>query len=181
MKENQSKKSGAKKVEPVVEVEALEDIEEVEVVDVEPEVDEEKDGTTPDGEEAQELLLRELLNDEMSLKPLPHPSILVGYEKVLPGSAERIFKMSENQKQHSQDMERERLRNKNRERLLSVIFGFILGLVGLGIGLYLSVIGETYVSIAIFVVTIVGIVGIFIYKSAFRFNLQDQEKDDDDE
>jgi len=32
--------------------------------------------------------------------PLPHPSVLAGYDDVVPGSAERILRMAEKQLEH---------------------------------------------------------------------------------
>jgi uncharacterized membrane protein len=37
--------------------------------------------------------------------PLPHPSELEGYEAILPGAAERIFALVENQSNHRQGLE----------------------------------------------------------------------------
>lgn len=38
--------------------------------------------------------------------PIPPPSIIKGYEDILPGTAERIVSMAENQAKHRQDMEK---------------------------------------------------------------------------
>lgn len=37
--------------------------------------------------------------------PMPHPNILKGYEEVLPGAAERILQMAENEQQHRHKQE----------------------------------------------------------------------------
>ena len=37
--------------------------------------------------------------------PIPPPSIIEGYERVLPGSADRIISMAEKQSEHRQKME----------------------------------------------------------------------------
>lgn len=37
---------------------------------------------------------------EVFLGPVPHPEILQGYEKVIPGAAERILMMAEQQQEH---------------------------------------------------------------------------------
>ncbi|MGH4022041.1 MAG: DUF2335 domain-containing protein [Pseudonocardiaceae bacterium] len=37
--------------------------------------------------------------------PLPHPNLFARYDEVLPGSAERIFRMTEKQLQHSIELE----------------------------------------------------------------------------
>ncbi len=59
--------------------------------------------------------------------PIPPPSIIKGYEDVLPGTAERIVVMAENQARHRQDMERIMIEAEARDSLLGVLFAFILG------------------------------------------------------
>lgn len=41
--------------------------------------------------------------------PIPAPDILEGYERILPGSAERVIAMAEQQAQHRRDLERRQL------------------------------------------------------------------------
>jgi len=50
--------------------------------------------------------------------PLPHPEILSGYEKVLPGSADRILKMAEKQQDHRISNENKLVDAENQSRLL---------------------------------------------------------------
>lgn len=59
--------------------------------------------------------------------PLPPPSIIKGYEDVLPGAAERILEMAEKQSEHRQFMERKMISTESRDSLLGVVFAFVLG------------------------------------------------------
>lgn len=59
--------------------------------------------------------------------PIPPPSIIKGYEDILPGTAERIVSMAENQAKHRQDMEKIMVSAEARDSLLGVVFAFILG------------------------------------------------------
>jgi len=45
--------------------------------------------------------------------PIPHPTILKGYEKVLPGSADRILSMTEKEGEHRRKIETELVKNDN--------------------------------------------------------------------
>ncbi len=45
------------------------------------------------------------LREERHSGPLPHPVILAAYEEIMPGAAERIFKMAERQSVHRQELE----------------------------------------------------------------------------
>lgn len=59
--------------------------------------------------------------------PIPPPSIIEGYERVLPGSADRIITMAEKQSEHRQKMEEKMISAESRDSLLGVIFAFLLG------------------------------------------------------
>ena len=45
--------------------------------------------------------------------PIPPPSMMEQYEGTLPGSADRILKMAENQSEHRQSLEKQRLSFSN--------------------------------------------------------------------
>lgn len=61
--------------------------------------------------------------------PVPHPSILAGYDKVVPGAAERILKMAEQNLSHQQYMEKNALSAQRMEVTIGQIFAFIVVLV----------------------------------------------------
>lgn len=60
--------------------------------------------------------------------PLPPPAILEGYEKILPGSADRVITMAEAVSSHAQKVEMEVIAAKRQEVLLGQIFGLCIGL-----------------------------------------------------
>ncbi|MCX0365129.1 DUF2335 domain-containing protein [Clostridium perfringens] len=74
--------------------------------------------------------------------PLPHPSILKGYENTCLGAADRIIGMAEKQMNHRHDMEKTFLHSNSRNSLLGIIFAFFLGLVIASGGIYCVVIGK---------------------------------------
>lgn len=53
--------------------------------------------------------------------PIPHPSIIAGYEQILPGSADRILKMAETQIQHRHSIEDKMSSADSRDSLLGII------------------------------------------------------------
>lgn len=59
--------------------------------------------------------------------PIPHPSILEGYEKILPGSADRILRMAEAQVSHRHDLEKSMVKTESRDSLLGILCAFALG------------------------------------------------------
>lgn len=93
-------------------------------------------------------LRREIVQARFS-GPLPHPSILKGYDEVCPGAADRIIKMAEDQLHHRQSMEKNFLRSNSRNSIFGIVFAFILGVV-IAIGGIYCVIIDKQVSGLIF-------------------------------
>lgn len=60
--------------------------------------------------------------------PIPPPDTMDGYERTLPGAADRILSMAEKQSEHRQLMERKMIEAEARDSLLGVISGLTLGL-----------------------------------------------------
>ena len=72
-------------------------------------------------------VVAEVIQGEFS-GPIPPPSIIEGYERVLPGSADRIITMAEKQSEHRQRMEEKMIDSEARDGLLGVVFAFLLGI-----------------------------------------------------
>jgi uncharacterized membrane protein len=66
--------------------------------------------------------------------PIPHPYIIEGYEKVLPGSADRILSMAETQAKHRQDLEILRMKSDIRNERIGMVLSFIMILTVLLVG-----------------------------------------------
>ena len=114
--------------------------------------------------------------------PLPLPSELREYEAILPGAAERIFTMAENEQSH-------RIRRENKELDLELtaietvragadnefklgivgsLFGFTLGLVGTVGGLALCWIGLWQPGLSAFFFSLAVLAGSFAYGASIR-------------
>lgn len=106
--------------------------------------------------------------------PLPHPEILGGYEKVLPGSADRILKMAEKQLDHRISNENKLVNAENQIRLFGLITGFLIAIFGLGGAVYLGYNGKTLESGIMSGGTLVGLVTVFVKGS--NNNNQEKEK-----
>ena len=100
--------------------------------------------------------------------PLPHPSELEGYENILPGAAERIFAMVENQSSHRQGLENRALSIEGRNSLLGLITGGLIGIVGLCIAGFCISVGHDKAGMALGGGTLVALVGPFIYGTRQR-------------
>lgn len=72
-------------------------------------------------------VVAEVIQGEFS-GPIPPPNIIEGYERVLPGSADRIISMAEKQSAHRQEMEKKMIDSESRDGFLGVVFAFLLGI-----------------------------------------------------
>jgi uncharacterized membrane protein len=85
--------------------------------------------------------------------PLPQPQVLAQYEDVIPGGAERIVKLAENQVRHRQSMESR-----------GQIFTFLLALVVLAGGIGLVALGNSIEGLVPLVAALAGLGGLFVYR-----------------
>ena len=59
------------------------------------------------GDEHVRQVVTQVIQSEFS-GPLPPPNIIKGYEDILPGAADRILSMAENQAKHRQEIEKKK-------------------------------------------------------------------------
>lgn len=94
--------------------------------------------------------------------PLPHPEILEGYERVLPGSADRILSMAENEGEHRRTIEKTIVKTDIIRSYLGLGSGFIIALVGLGGSIYLAMNDKPVASGIMSAGTVTGLVAVFV-------------------
>jgi len=96
--------------------------------------------------------------------PIPPPAILERYEKILPGSAERILSMAEKQSTHRQMMEKRIIFSETSQAKVGMFLAFIIVIAALVIGGYLSL-NNRPVNGLISLITAIGvIVASFVFK-----------------
>lgn len=100
--------------------------------------------------------------------PLPPPAMIEHYEKILPGAAERIFKMAEDQSSHRKQLESKVIDTDSTNSRRGLIFGFLIGLVALGVSVLLVYLGNSISGVIIALAYITSLVGAFIYGSRQR-------------
>ena len=132
----------------------------------------------PDGEEELEGLSSKIL-EKISSKilekisvtveeftgPIPPPAIMKQYEETLPGSADRILKMAENQSEHRQLLEKKRLSFSNREVHIGQVLGFFIGAIAIVTGGYTALSGAQISGGFIGTAGVVGLVAVFVIGS----------------
>lgn len=95
--------------------------------------------------------------------PLPAPDLLQRYEEILPGAAERILTMAEEQARHRQSLERKVIDGDLSAQRLGLVAG---GVVAVALGVVAAVIAiwaSPAAGAVVGSIDIAGIVGAFVY------------------
>ncbi len=94
--------------------------------------------------------------------PLPPPSLFGGYERALPGSAERILRMAEKEQAHRIDWETKALAGDIRQDQYGQWFGLVIAVLCIGGAVYLAMNGQTTVAGILAGTSALGLAGRFI-------------------
>lgn len=95
--------------------------------------------------------------------PIPDPMTLERYESILPGAAERIMRMAEDQSSHRREMESVVIRSRARDSLLGIVAGFIIAMSTIFAGVYVITKGYAWSGTLLGSAGLVGLVSVFIY------------------
>lgn len=90
------------------------------------------------------------------------------YDRVWPGSADRILSMAEKEQSHRISTENEAFAASVKDSKLGQRFGFTLAILCLGGGVYLAVTGHTVVALALVCASAIGLVNRFLDNRASR-------------
>lgn len=127
-------------------------------------------------EEIRPLLIQSLLiYGEQYSGPIAHPRIPEGWERILPGSADRILRLSEQQQQHRFGMETRAQRAAILRDRVGIVLGFVLGIGLLALSAYAIALGVALASVAIVASSIASVAGVYVY-SFERSKKELQEK-----
>lgn len=98
--------------------------------------------------------------------PVVHPSIAVGWEDVVPGSADRILSMAEAQGAHRQRIESRVIRARNVSQILGTLFAGTFALAGLYVGYLLIMADKPATGLTAMLSPLGVIVGAFLKTSS---------------
>ncbi len=109
--------------------------------------------------------------------PIPPPELFVGYEKALPGLADRIMTMSESQSAHRIKIESKVIKTDSLRSTLGLVFAFLIVVLGMILGAFL-VYNDKPISGFVAMITPLGlVVGAFILQKT-NLNLgKDKQKE----
>lgn len=97
--------------------------------------------------------------------PLPPPIYLEQYDRILPGAAERILAMAEQQSAHRRALEVEVVKSGIVNSRRGLLCGFIIGLVGFLVVTYCASIGAQILAGVVGLADLASLVGVFVYGS----------------
>jgi len=100
--------------------------------------------------------------------PLPPPEILKRFDEVVPGAAERIIKMAEEQSAHRKELEKKVIESDISRSKWGQILGFVIAIVGLAVSALVAIYGSAVAGGIIGVGTLASLVGVFMYGSKTR-------------
>lgn len=116
--------------------------------------------------------------------PIPPPFFLEGYQKLIPDAPERFLQMVEEEHKATIEIQKEltnaqiiKVRNNHLSNLLSQIFAFILVILFVIAGGYLTATGHDTIGGIIFGTTIIGVAGLFITGSYNKLRKQKQKQE----
>lgn len=128
---------------------------------------------SPQPSEKKKVLLRQ---SSSFSGPLPPPEILRGFEDIVPGAAERIIKMAEEQSNHRRELERKVITSDISRSKWGQILGFVIAVVGLGVSAVVAVWGSAVAGGVIGVGTLASLVGVFMYGSRVRSKEREEKR-----
>ena len=95
--------------------------------------------------------------------PLPPPNVLQEYDRIVPGAAERILVMAEQQSANRRELERCVIRANSRNETLSIIAAVIVVLGAFAWATYAVAKGQSAKGSAAVICMIVSLAGTFAY------------------
>ncbi len=120
-----------------------------------------------------------VMRSEIYSGPIPPPEAFEKYEKVLPGAADRIMKMTERQQEHRMSLEKEAVGSQVKQSKRGQIFGFIIFFVCIAVAIFFAVKLDMKTFASAFLTgTMVVVIGLFITgKNIMRNDLRSKSRD----
>ncbi|MFC1596315.1 DUF2335 domain-containing protein [Planctomycetota bacterium] len=100
--------------------------------------------------------------------PVPPPSILKGYEDLVPGSAAQILSQAGSQTEHRISIERMVIESDIGRSRAGILYGFLLSLMAIGGGCVLVGLGHDTAGATIATAAVASLAGVFVYGTRSR-------------
>ena len=110
--------------------------------------------------------------------PLPSPETLKKFNEVVPGAAERIIKMAEDQSRHRRDLEKRVIESDLSRSKWGQILGFVIAIAGLAVSAVVAIYGNAIAGGVIGLGTLATLVGVFMYGAKTRSQEREAKNSD---
>lgn len=107
--------------------------------------------------------------------PLPHPDMMAEYERIIPGSADRIIKRFEMQSDHRQRCEKIFVWTQSIKSLGGLILGFVIAMTTIVGGIYTALQGKPLLGGTLSFAGLAVLVGAFITDRFFIGKKEEEE------
>ncbi len=111
---------------------------------------------------------RHLITATSFAGPLPPPQILEDYNRIVPGSANRILSMAEKQADHRRHLESQITSSDITNSRVGLVFGLVIGLSGIAAATVIAIYGNPQAGVGMGLLTLGSLVGVFVYGSRIR-------------
>jgi len=108
--------------------------------------------------------------------PLPPPEVLARYNEVLPGAAERIIVMAENQSAHRRGLESKVVGGNVFAQNVGMFLGFVVAMTSVIGGIWLASKGMPTYGLAAIISAIAAPAGVFVYAKHLQKEDLDKKK-----
>lgn len=114
-------------------------------------------------DDIKEEIISRIVLQEQYAGPLAHPRIVAGYEQHLPGSADRILTMAEEQQSHRMQQENRGQQAAIERDKRAMNRGFVLALVLMLVSALAIYLGSDLVGFGMVATSVVSLAGVFLY------------------
>lgn len=103
------------------------------------------------------------IQGEIHTGPIPAPGEIGEYERILPGSADRIIKMAEKEQAHRHQLQLRSQRHRLGITFIGQLFAFLMGISGIAGGVYLVKSDKPITGFGVFFTSLATLMGVFFY------------------
>lgn len=109
--------------------------------------------------------------------PIPPPSVLEGYNNIVPDAAERIIRLAEEQSNHRMNMETKVIQSNVMNERLGVVFAFVVVLVSVIGGIAVIMNNKSAEGLALVISSLCALAGVFIAGKYYQKKAMERDKE----
>lgn len=104
-----------------------------------------------------------LIQGQIHAGPIPAPDEIGEYERILPGSADRLIRMAEKEQGHRHQLQLRGQRHQVGITFIGQLFAFLMGISGIAGGVFLVKSDKPITGFGVFFTSLATLMGVFFY------------------